>query len=71
MSDGVQIASQPRDFGRPEREREFVPMVELLAATEPGARMIIVERGGAIVHESGGTPWWVPLAVRTRFERPI
>jgi hypothetical protein len=38
-------------------------MSGLLAATQP-ARTIIVERGGAIVSEHGGTPtWWIPLLV--------
>jgi hypothetical protein len=38
-------------------------MSGLLDATEP-ARTIIVEHGGAIVHESGGgTNWWPPLLV--------
>ena len=35
-------------------------MIGILAATQP-ARTIIVQRGGAIVNESGGTPWWVPV----------
>jgi hypothetical protein len=33
-------------------------MSTFLAATEP-ARTIVIERGGAIVNESGGTPTWV------------